>query len=137
MITVESTLQAAGMLAWAIILAHSIGAINRMSWDTRHGVRVAFLLLATGGLAQIIDPWVSRELASDADLMLGLGLALLLLFDKRCISCAYAEAVLERRRRRDAISVLRHFYEERILGRRAATYPPRQGPNRSEPADGS
>ena len=94
-------LHAVGMLAGAVILHYALSAIDRMTAETRHGVRVAFLLLALGGFAQIVEPWLSSDVSAYADVMLAAGLALLMIFDRRCVVCPRAMAIGELRRRRD------------------------------------
>lgn len=92
----------AGMLAGGVILHYALAAIDCMNKDTQWGVRIAFILLAGGGFAQILDPWISEDVASGADMMLACGLALLLVFDRRCVACPRAIAIMEHRRKRDA-----------------------------------
>ena len=94
-------MQALGIAAGAIILHFALAAINRMGVETHHGVRVAFLLIATGAAGMILDPLLSRPAGSAADLMLSGGLALLLLFDRRCVSCPISTIKGERRRGKD------------------------------------
>lgn len=94
-------LQALGMSAGAVILHNVLAAIDAMDKDTHHGVRTAFLLLGTGGFAQIVDPWLSSAAASGGDLLLTCGLALLLIFDRRCVACPRSVAIGALRRRRD------------------------------------
>lgn len=94
--------QAVCVVAGGFILHYGLSAIDNMNSGTNHAVRVAFILLAAGGFAQMIDPLLSREVASGADLMLSGGLALLLVSDRRCTMCPRAAAVKEGQRRRDA-----------------------------------
>lgn len=94
-------MQALGMAAGFVILHRALPALDGMNKDTSHGVRIAFLLLATGGFAQIIDPWIAHDLSHGADVLLSTGLATLLVFDRRCTTCPRAEAVKGARRRRD------------------------------------
>ncbi len=93
--------QALGMLGGVVVLHYAMGAIDAMNAGTQHGVRLAFILIAAGGFAQIIDPWIARESASLADLFITGGLALLLVADRRCTMCPRVAAVRDGRRRRD------------------------------------
>lgn len=97
----EYITQALGILAGVVVLHYALGAIDAMNAGTQHGVRLAFILMAAGGFAQIIDPWIARESASFADLLITGGLALLLVSDRRCTMCPRAAVVRDGRRRRD------------------------------------
>lgn len=101
MSTLNLTLQAVGMVAGALIMHHAISAIDRMSAETRHGVRVAFVLIATGGFAALTAPMLPESVQSGIDLFLPLGVAALMIYDRRCVACPRAVALGAWRRRRD------------------------------------
>jgi len=100
-LTLDFGLQLLGAMAGMIILHYALTAINRMGRETHHGVRVAFVLIACGAFAQIINPLTATELEVVAGLMISCGLALLLVFDRRCVTCPVSSAKTTRRRRDD------------------------------------
>lgn len=99
--------QTAVLIAGLIILHYALTAINRMSARTQHGVRVAFILLAAGAFGQVLGPILTPAVGSGADLMLSGGLALLLVFDRRCVTCPVSARQGERRRRDDRMDKAR------------------------------
>ena len=101
MITLDLILQALGMLAGAVILHHVFAACDGMTGGTHHGVRLAYIFMGGGAFGQIVDPWLFSEVAHGADLMLCVSLALLLVFERRCVACPRSVSVALMRRRQD------------------------------------
>ena len=80
---IDSALQIASCLAGAVIVNHMVRAIDAMDVNTHHGIRIAFIIAATGGFTQMLGLYLPENIAHVGDCLLGIGMALLFLFDRR------------------------------------------------------
>ncbi|HJV54314.1 MAG TPA: hypothetical protein VJ652_22815 [Noviherbaspirillum sp.] len=79
---------ALNMCAAAIIFASGLfGAINNMTRCTRHGIRLAWVILTTGAFAVLLSPFYGAPKPTWPEVLLNCGVALFVLGNRRR-SCA-------------------------------------------------
>lgn len=79
---------ALNMLAAAVIFTSGLfGAINNMTRCTRHGIRLAWVILTTGALAVLLEPFYGASSPAWQEVLLNCGVALFVLGNRRR-SCA-------------------------------------------------
>lgn len=90
-----------------VVLHFSIQALGEMGKGTNHGVRIAFILMAAGGFSQVLDliPHAPRVAERAGDMLVLFAIAVLFLFDRRCVTCPRALPIAgaPKRRARDRV----------------------------------
>lgn len=89
-----------GMFTGLVVVHFSLHALAEMNSGTNHGIRIAFILLACGGFVQMLDPFAIDSFGIHGDLILSGALATLFFFDRRCVACPRAAAMLIARKAR-------------------------------------
>jgi len=82
---------ALNLVAAAVVFLFGLfGAINNMTGCTRHGIRIAWILLTTGALAVLLGPLYGYVTPRWSEVLLNCRIALCLLVSRRR-NCAYCQ----------------------------------------------
>lgn len=76
--------------AAVVFLFGLFGAINNMTGCTRHGIRIAWILLTTGALAVLLGPLYGYVSPRWSEVLLNVGVALFVVTSRRR-NCAYCQ----------------------------------------------
>lgn len=91
--TLPNVLLALNVIAAVVILINGLFfVINRMSRHTRHGMRVAWLILTTGALGVAVSPLYCRWQPTLWETILIVGVALHFVFERRLATCSRSAA---------------------------------------------